>query len=176
MGGGTTSQSAASGGSRCEGPCAVNDLTLKFGSQTVQFSRSQYGLTAPAQAGSEDWEIYLEAHEGGAPNCPSRSSPTPDYTLILAGLPAATPSSVMTEADGLRLTLLDFEGSLLGNAPLSKAESVRVTPTMANVCTACVGVRGHQAGYVALAMEATFAEGTLTGHSYATHCQSLDQP
>ena len=73
-------------------------------------------------------------------------------------------------------SLLDFDGALLGNTPVSQATAVSITPTASSVCTTCVGQGPDPSGYVALDMVATFPEGTIAGHIYATHCESLDAP
>lgn len=176
QGGSAQGGSGGSGGSNCTGPCATHDLQATFGSATAPLSRAVYGLTAPANSSSGEWEIYLEAHEGGDPGCPTMSSPTPLHTLVVAGLPAPLPATPLTEADGVSASLLDFDGALLGVNPVSQATAVSITPTAASLCTACVGQGPDPSGYVALDIAATFAEGSITGHVYATHCESLDAP
>jgi hypothetical protein len=132
-------------------------LTMSVGNKTGPFTRAQHGLE-PAGG------LYVEAHFGGAPACPTQTSPTPDRTLIISGLQPLTDGGVMTEADGVRVTLLDFTGALT-TLPALKATTVRATAREMNP-----GVR------VAFALEATFDGGTLTGTFSAEHCTSLDGP
>jgi len=167
--GGSAQGGSAQGGSDCSGPCSTHDLQANFGNATSPLSRAVYGLTSPANASSGEWEIYVEAHEGGDAGCPTMSSPTPKRTLVVAGLPAPL-------MDGGTASLLDFDGALLGATPVAKATAVSITPTASSVCTACVGQGPDASGYVALDIVAKFDGGDVTGHVYATHCESLDAP
>jgi hypothetical protein len=98
---------------------------------------------------------------GGAAGCPTATSPTPDRTLVIAGLPRAF-SITRTYADGVRASLLDFKGTLTME-PLLRATAVTATPT------------GATDEYVAFDLDATFAAGRISGHVYATHCASMDE-
>jgi hypothetical protein len=122
------------------------------------------------------WEIHVEAHEGGDAGCPTQTSPSPKHTLVLSGLPAPLPSAALSESDGLTASLLDFDGALLELTPVTQATAVAVTPTASSVCTSCVGQGPDPSGFVAFDLLATFPEGTVAGHLYATHCESLDAP
>ncbi|MCA9550108.1 MAG: hypothetical protein KC933_08740, partial [Myxococcales bacterium] len=44
------------------------------------------------------------------------------------------------------------------------------------LCPACVGMPApaHPEGFVALEVQASFPEGGLSGHVFATHCDSMD--
>jgi hypothetical protein len=138
----------------CTGSCASTALDGVFVPNRGPFDRAQHGLTTTG-------DVRIEAHLGGDPACPTESSPTPDRTLILAGI--APTMAAQTEADGVRATLLDFRNILIEN-PLSRAQRVRVTPIAVSPGAA-----------VAYTVEATFAEGTITGRVYAPHCASLDE-
>jgi hypothetical protein len=62
----------------------------------------------------------------------------------------------------IQVTLLDFKGTLSPN-PVDEATQSKLTPVAAG------------AGFVAFDAEVTFPDGTMTGHVYATHCDSLDE-
>jgi hypothetical protein len=158
--------------SQCGGICAQQNLKASFGSATVPFERAIYGLEKNAQG---KWSIYIEALHGGFSGCPQQNSPSPDRTLIITGIPLPTGPTTLTHTQGLSVTLLDFEGSLI-SLPVAKATSIQVSVVAANVCTACVGQAppADIDGFVALDLQATFAEGTVSGHLYAEHCDSLD--
>jgi hypothetical protein len=132
-------------------------LVMTVGRQTGSFTRAQHGLEPGGG-------LYLEAYFGGDPACPTQTSPTPDRTLIISGLQPLTDGGVLTEADGVRVTLLDFTGALT-SAPSLRASTVRATARAMNPGTS-----------VSFALEATFDGGTLTGSFTAAHCASLDGP
>ena len=167
---------ATGGGEPCDADCRTHDLTATFTATTVAFERAYYGLTSPASSGSGDWEIYVESYVGGDPGCPTQTSATPDHTLIIAGHPAPLPASALTDANGLTATVLDFEGGLLGGPISSGATAILSTKDASDVCISCVGTGPDDDGFVAMDVELTFAEGTINGHVYATHCESLDAP
>lgn len=171
--GGSAQGGSGQGGSGCTGEC-THDLQATFGAATAPLSHAVYGLTGPGSSSSGDWEVHLEVHEGGDPGCPIASSPTPKHTLVVAGLPAPLPATPLTEADDLSATLLDFDGALLPNDIATQATAISVTPEGSSVCTACVGQGPDPSGFVSLDFDATFDEGTIAGHIYATHCESLD--
>ncbi len=140
----------------CGGACAVTALQLVLRGQQGAFDRAQHGVE-----GADG--LYVEAHFGGDPACPTASSPTPARTLVIAGLRVGD-GGVRTEADGLRVTLLDFQGSV-SSLPFERATSARATPRFVD--------RG---GLVSFTLEATFDGGTLQGGFAAPHCASLDGP
>lgn len=144
----------ASGGlpTTCTGACATTALTVTI-QATRTFDLAYYGVNASGT-------LHVEAYKGMQPGCPTMSSPTPDYTLILGAVPAPT-STATTTSPG---NVLDYQGDLLGG-PLGKAaSSVMLTPV------------AYQAGmFVALDATLAFSPGTATGHVYATHCASLDE-
>ncbi|MEI8259294.1 MAG: hypothetical protein WCJ30_26800, partial [Deltaproteobacteria bacterium] len=141
----------------CAGACAVTDLVATFGAHTGAFERAQHGTSGVDG-------IYVEAHAGGNPACPSTTSPTPDRTLVISGLRPGTIGVAQTEADGVTASLLDFVGTLI-STPVARATAVRVTPRYVD--------RG---AFVSFGVEATFASGTVRGGFFAPHCASLDAP
>ncbi|MFP4598079.1 MAG: hypothetical protein ACOC9J_01530 [Persicimonas sp.] len=161
----------------CEGFCREQSLSVDYGGTSATIERAVYGITAPDVSDSGEWEIYIEALEGGFDGCPQQDSPTPDWSLILSGLPAALADTTLTRADdGLAATFLDYDGRFLGEEPFVRATDVSVTPVAANIDTELVidGV-DHEDGVVALDVEASFDDGSITGHLVATHCASMDE-
>ncbi len=158
----------------CTGNCTTMTLSAEFGVTTRPFERAFFGLTSPQNSGSGTWEVYIENSAGGGEQCPSMNSPTPRYLLILAGLPF--PSDGAAGPVSGTVNLVDFEGALLPQAPREEASSNTVTWRAFDPCIACVeGTEPDRASrMVAVDIETTFAGGTISGHSYATHCDSLD--
>lgn len=133
------------------------------GTQLVGVVGARRGVFDRAQHGVEpDGGLYVEAHFGGDPACPDMTSPTPSRTLIVAGLQALRDGGVLTYAEGLRVTLLDFDG-VLTSAPL-----LRSTATRATAVDVQPGVS------VTFTLEASFDGGSFTGRLVAPHCASLD--
>lgn len=122
--------------------------------ETRVLDRANFGLNA-------DNTLHVEAHLGGDTGCPTMSSPAPDYTLVL-GRVAMSPA---TSSPSATANFLDFVGDMLTNMALGQAATaVTVTP-----------VAYEPGTFVALDVMLTFPDGTLTGHLYATHCDSLDE-
>lgn len=144
-------------GTGCTGACATTDLVATFGGTSAGFDRAQHGV-------EPDGGLYVEAHFAGDPACPGPSSPSPDRTLIIAGLHAPPDGGTLTGADGLRVTLLDFVGNLSPN-PFDRAVTARATPRYA-----APGV------LVSFQLFATFDGGVVDGGFAAPHCASLDGP
>jgi hypothetical protein len=143
----------------CDGPCRTTDLTATFGATTRQLDHAFYGITSTATG----MTLHVEAHRGGSMACPTQTSPTPDYTLVLGRVPVPTSTTPLTS----RADLLDFTGDLLGgNQVGAEATTVELTPVAANLT--------GPDGLVALDLALTFDNGTLSGHLFATHCPSLD--
>lgn len=145
----------------CEGACAQTSLTVTLGGNKGTLDRAQFGFNAPS-GGSQT--IHMEAHFGGDTGCPSETSPTPDRTVVFGSVPI--PSDT-TPIEGTPVTLLDFEGSISSN-PFDKATQVKLIPVAAKVSP-------PGSAFVAFDVEVEFAGGTLTGHVYATHCDSMDE-
>lgn len=139
----------------CDGACKTTSITAAM-AMTRTLDHGIYGVNR-TPAGT----LHIEVHKGGASGCPSMSSPTPDYSLVLGAMP--TPTSTATASSPGNL--LDFKGDLLGG-PLGKmATSVMLTPV------------AYKAGeFIALDINLAFSPGTATGHIYAVHCASLDEP
>lgn len=159
---------------RCEGDCRTSTLAFeKAGGASFALSQAAYGLTAPT--GGAPWELYVEAWEGGFTGCPKQDSPTPERTLILAGLAVPHDASPQTHADGAVARLLDYEGDIFAADQLvSRASSVVVTAASSHACPAPGFACDAAEGFVALEVEATFAEGVAHGHVFAPHCDTLD--
>lgn len=147
---------ASSGDASASDGGASSTLVATFGARTGPFDRAQHGL-----AGTD--QVYIEAHFGGSPACPSMTSPTPDRTLVISNIHANGSMSVQTYADGVRATLLDFRSTFTSTLPL-RATDVRVTPREVT--------RGLSVSYD---FSATFPGGTIAGTFTAPHCASLDE-
>jgi hypothetical protein len=138
---------------------APQTLTARF-AITEPFERSLFGLTSPAKSTSKTWELHVEAVHGGDPGCPSEMSATPDRSLVIAGLPKGFDTK-RTYAEGVRATLLDFKGTLT-KEPILRATAVTATPGSSSDAA------------ISFDLDATFPGGTISGHIYATHCDSMD--
>lgn len=150
-------------GGGCTGPCLLVTATATVPPNEVAFERAHFGITGAAQSASGSPEIHVEAYAGGADGCPQESSPTPDQTLIVTGVPMPVPSRRYTRQDGLAVSVLDFEGSLLNDGLVVAA------------LTASVTFEHVEEDAVALIVDAQLdGGGTVAGHLYATHCPSLD--
>lgn len=160
---GTTADTSPPGqDAGCTDACQKLTLTATYGAKTSTFERAQFGYDKTAGAVSG---FTTEAHVGGAPECPTQNSPTPKRTLIVSGIPVGSAGKTLTKADGVAVTLLDFEG-LLTDKPLDKATDAKVT---------VVYLPGDAPENVAFDVEATFEQGTLRGHAYASHCTTMDE-
>jgi hypothetical protein len=163
--GGTTNPKDDSGTSSSGSltPTMKTALTATINTVERLLDRSQWGSTA-IDGGTG---IYLEAHRGGDPACPTSSSPTPDYTLIVANIPRGAVGAKYTMADGVRVAYFDFKGDQVtdgGGNPIVRATSAMVT---------IVAIDSAAQGSVEVEVDATFPSGTVKGRAYATFCQSL---
>jgi hypothetical protein len=148
----------------CEGACKTTSLTASFGGKDRVLVRAQFG-TEPSDAGGS--QLHTESHLGGAAACPSQTSPTPDYTLIVTGIArGGAPARQLSKADGVTSAFFDFKGDL-GLPPLTKATSIDVTVIAEDSAT--------PPKWVAFDVDAVFSEGTVKGHLYAEFCQSLSE-
>lgn len=153
----------------CTGACQVTTAKAQFGNAQRPFDRAQFGLTSPSNSSSGGWELHVELHGGGSSACPEQSSPTPDRTLIIAGLKSPLIPAVYATDAGIKATLFDFDGDLT-QAPLLRAGQTWVDVTAANTCETCPGAER----FIAFELNAAFDGGTVAGHVYGTHCSSLD--
>ncbi len=156
---------AASAGT-CTGACRSTNLTATFGTDTRKLDRAYYGISRTTTGST----LHVEAYKGGGAGCPAMTSPTPDYTLILGKVPI----TAATTSPG---NLLDFKGDLLDGPLGAAATTVTLTAFAADVCPACVGMPAPADvdGFAAFDTSLTFAAGTITGHLFAAHCDSLDE-
>lgn len=152
----------------CEGSCQTTALTATFGADTRVLDLAFYGVTKDPSGTS----LHVEAYRGAGMGCPEMSSPTPDYTLILGVVPVPTSTTPITSP----ANLLDYQGDLLDGPLGAAATQVMLAPVAARVCTTCVGLPApsDSDGMIAVDVSVTFAAGTVQGHLYATHCDSLD--
>jgi len=171
MAGGSGADQGGEGGA-AGAPLVPAEMNLSIVKNDVAYplERAQFGLTKI----TEGHEIYVEAHFGGDPACPTESSPSPDRTLIITGLLAEDPSgTVVTEATHARANLLDFEGAIT-TEPILKGTTVTLTSLESNACPDCAA--GDPSRFVGFVIDATLSDGTkVTGTVRATHCGSLDQ-
>lgn len=141
-------------GSTCTGACQTTALVATM-MATRTLNRAYFGIT------SSDSTLHVEAYLGGGTGCPTMTSPTPDYAIVLGIVPMPTSIAPVTSPGNV----LDYVGDLLGGPLGQKASTVSLTPV------------AYQAGsFVALDASLTFPAGTVSGHLYATHCASLDTP
>ncbi len=163
--------------STCGESCQQQDLTLMFGQNSRTIERAVYGLSSPDMSVNGQWEIYIEALQGGFSGCPDEQSSAPDYTMVLTGMPIFTQKGDWTsDSHNINAVLFDYEGDLLPDPPFyARATAVQVSPRALDVCVPCVeNSMSDEDGFVALDMSATFMEGTISGSLYAVHCDSLD--
>jgi hypothetical protein len=122
-----------------------------FGSTTRRLDVAYFGI-------SNGTTLYVEAYGGAAAGCPSMNSPTPDYTLIFGNVPMPSSTATVTSP----ANLIDFQGDLLASPAPMAATTVTLTPVAKN------------ATELALDVQLAFPSGTIAGHLFATHCDSLD--
>lgn len=137
----------------CTGACATTALTVTFGATTRRLDAAYFGV-------STSGALYVEAYAGAAAGCPTMTSPTPDYTLILGNVPMPVTTDPITSP----ANLIDFQGDLLPSPAPVAATAVMLVPVAKNAME------------LALAADLTFSSGTIAGHLFATHCDSLDDP
>ena len=146
-GGGDTSDAS----STCSGMCKQTNVSLMF-MNTRNIDVAYYGTMFDSSA------VRIEGYKNAAPGCPTGSSPTPDYTLIVGEVATDMDTSPMSTAN-----VLDFKGDLLGG-PLGLAATMRQVTRVAWV----------KDMFIAVDVNLTFSSGTAMGHIYATHCTTLD--
>lgn len=141
---------------RCEGECEISMLSIVFGSKKATLDKAYFGLNLSGT-------LHIEAHGGGKVGCPTSSSAY-DHTLIIPEV--SRPTLEVDTPLPIVATLLDYKGDLFED-PTAKATSATLTPAFIDSASPAVFVEG--------VVQATFSAGTLDGHLYATHCDSLDE-
>lgn len=157
----------------CTGTCSEMSLQATFGATTRSFDRAFFGLSAPAASDSGEWEVYIETNSGDDAKCPTESSPTPLFLMTVSGMSMpASPVPLSATAN-----LVDFEGALLTSSVFEKASAATLNWAAAAPCLECAqGTQDdHEGRMLAFDIEASFPGGTILGHGYATHCESLDK-
>ncbi len=163
--------------STCEGDCRDTTLTVRVGDTELPMDRVQFGFTSPEQSPRGRWELFIEAHSGGDPDCPEQDSPSPDRTIVFSGIAVPTDATEQTRGDGLSVVLLDFRGDLT-SAPVVRAETISMIPTAANLCPECLTDGGAPADqFLSFELTADFAavDGGVRGHAHARYCESMNE-
>jgi hypothetical protein len=137
----------------CTGPCLVTALQARWGSVTRVLDAAYFGFN-----NTDPRTIRVEAYNGAAPGCPTMQSPTPEQTLIIAFVPVPTSADPSTS----NAVLFDWDAAMFDDLRGKSATSTALTPV------------AHSAQVLAMDVSMTFDGGTLEGHFYATHCDSLD--
>ncbi len=137
----------------CTGECAETALRAEF-LVVRTLDHAVFG-------NNSDGTLHVEAYLGGDMSCPSETSPTPDYTLVMGKVaPPNGPAPTISSGN-----VLDFVGDLLGGELGAQASTVIVR-----------AVAASPNEHVALDVDLEFENGTIAGHLFATHCPSLDSP
>lgn len=144
----------------CEGACKKTSLVATFGTVTRPLDRAQFGLMR-TDAGTA---LYVEAHAGGKPECPSKASPSPDYTLVLSTVPRSSPNADASE--GITGAFFDFKADF-GLPPLVRAKKVAIHALTTDPAPS--------PKWTAFDVTVAFDEGSVTGHLYAEYCDSLSE-
>lgn len=157
----TESDAAGNGG--CDDACRKTSLDAFVNKLHRELGHAHFGHESADAGGG----LYVEVVQGGDGACPTETSPTPDRMLVLKAFPDGSPGQIATEAGATTATFLDFVGDQLTEAVFVKAKSFKVT----------IAAKDFQASpaWLAIDVEATFDEGTVTGHAFAEHCDSLDE-
>jgi hypothetical protein len=146
----------------CSGACKTTVLVVDMGGKTRTLARAQFGT----QQGDAGAQLHVEAHLGGEPACPTSTSPTPTYTLIVSSIPRGAAGGKASKSDGVTSAFFDFKGDL-GIPPLTRATAVEVVMLLEDTAT--------PPAWSAFDVTATFPEGTVKGHVYAEYCASLTE-
>ncbi len=161
-----TAEAGTEGGSgTCEGACKTTSLVVDIGGKKRTLVRAQFGT----QSGDAGAELHTESHLGGLAACPSQSSPSPDYTLIVTSVPRGATGKKLSDRDGITSAFFDFKGDLGLAAPSGITKALGVTVTVVGEDSAT------PPAWVALDVIAAFTEGDVKGHLYAEYCDSLSE-
>lgn len=163
---GSPSDDASSDGSSTERltPTGKTKADAEINGVTQTLNRAQFG-TETDDAGKP--RVHVEAHLGGAPECPSSdpdaaAGAQPQYTLVVSNVPRGNAGESFTKAsDGVTAAYFDFVGDQLDAKPLTQATAVKVT------------IVSFSSATFEFEVEATFPEGTAKGRIAAEFCQSL---
>lgn len=145
-------------------PTGKTSVDVEINAITHTLVRAQFG-TENDDAGKP--RAHVEAHLGGAPECPSSdpdaaAGAQPQYTLVVSNVPRGNAGDTFSKAgDGVTAAYFDFVGDQLDVKPLTQATAVKVTIVATSGTTFEFDV------------EATFPEGTAKGRIAAEYCQSL---
>ncbi len=143
----------------CDTTCKTLTVSANFNGNALAFDRGQFG-TQTVDGGTG---YHVEVHAGGDPACPTQNSPTPERSFVVTSIPHLAAGQSATEADGVRAAYLDFAGD--GSAPLVKSTQIKVTVTAIDSAA--------KPTWIAFDVDAKFPTGSVTGHVYATYCESL---
>jgi hypothetical protein len=138
----------------CTGDCRVTALTAEFDGTTRVLDRSVFGI-------ADDGTLQIEAYLGGLPGCPTQTSPSVDYAVVL-NMVASPTGTESTTAPG---NVFDFTGDLLGGDIASEASLVIVSARAASLPE-----------FVALDVYLEFPGGMVSGHVFSTFCETLYGP
>lgn len=147
----------------CDGDCLKTTVEADIGGKKASLDRAQYGTDGTGAAHS----LYIEVNVGGDTACPTQGSPTPDRTLVLSGISIGAVGTKLTAADGVTASYLEYVGDQLPDAPVTKATEVEATLVEVDSDT--------PPAWVAVDVKATFAEGTVQGHVFASYCQTMSE-
>jgi hypothetical protein len=150
---GGSSQSEPDAAREIDGAVNMSNTLTATMQATRMLDRAFYGVN------TDDGTLHVEINKGGDTGCPQMNSPTPEYTLIIGRVPAMTAASATSPG-----TFLDYQGDMLPDGVLG-------APATAVILSAISYTAGVS---VALEVSMTFDAGTVTGHVFATHCDSLD--
>ncbi len=141
--------------------CVDCQVVATNGAVTLQFERAVFGFTSAAQSDNGVREVHTESYIGGADGCPEMDSPAPDQTLIVTGFPAEP--GAYDRADGLAVTILDFEGVLIEDGVTATALTAEITVSEVTDDGVTLDVSAQLDGGI-----------EVTGELVATRCVSLD--
>lgn len=158
--GDAATQDAAVLDAGADGAVTALDVTLTYRGHTEALERAQFGY---ARTEGTITGLYFELARGGSAECPSETSPTPDQVVIVDGFSGAEPAT-RTEADGVRVSFFDFEGTFRDEIAPAPASAARLEVVSIDVA----------AGTAEATLSATFDEGSVEGTFVAAHCDSFD--
>ncbi|WP_304504106.1 hypothetical protein [Corallococcus sp. EGB] len=160
----------------CEGACKDTTITLQMDGNQATMTNAFFGYEEPSNPG-EPWTLWFEFNNGAPGECPSEDSEVPPQlaNVYSVKLPEdATPQEGSPSNDGPAAVVIDFDGTLTEDF-FVRSTSLTFTPVAASLCPSCIKAGTPPAShFVAFDVKGAFANGTMTGHAYATYCPSLD--